>query len=88
MLGLVEKRGADAKYRSAPQWDRQPYLTVSGVVDGFSAADKYGYANASILKAHDVITKNFFINGYNGATCPSHCRLPHCVTRLRRGLSF
>lgn len=46
--------------------DRQPYLTQSGVVDGYTAAEKCGYADASIVKAHDTITHNFFINGYNG----------------------
>ena len=28
--------------------------------------------NASILKAHDIITKNFIINGYNGAWTIDH----------------
>eukprot|EP01048_Picozoa_sp_COSAG05_P010667 COSAG05_NODE_954_length_6442_cov_451.572915_5_plen_100_part_00 len=45
--------------------DRQPYLTDNGVDDGFSAQEKYG-SSGSIIKKNDVITKNIFINGYNG----------------------
>ena len=54
------------------QWDRQPYLTKSGVTDGYSASQKHGMADASILKAHDTITRNFFINGYNGVWTIDH----------------
>lgn len=47
-------------------WDRQPYLTHSGHGDGYPESEKHGATGASILKEHDVITKNFFVNGYNG----------------------
>ena len=47
-------------------WDRQPYLTHSGHGDGYPQSEKHGTTGASILKQHDVITKNLFINGYNG----------------------
>ena len=43
----------------------QPYLTFSGVNDGFN--DPQG---RSIIKANDTITNNFMINGYSGgASC-------------------
>ena len=41
--------------------DRQPYLTLSGVVDGFG--DPQG---RSIIKANDTNTGNLMLNGYNG----------------------
>ena len=53
-------------------WDRQPYLTRSGHADGYNESGKHGAVNASILKAHDIITKNFIINGYNGAWTIDH----------------
>ena len=46
-------------------WDRQPYLTNSGVDDGYTQAQKYG-SSGSIVKKNDIITRNFMINGYNG----------------------
>ena len=53
----------------ARRWDRQPYLTHSGHRDGYPDSDKHGTSGASILKEHDLITKNFFINGCQ--CCPS-----------------
>ena len=54
-------------FRSGPynSWDRQPYLTYSGVDDGYAADKKMG-SSGSILKHHDTIAKNIWINGYNG----------------------
>eukprot|EP01044_Picomonas_judraskeda_P038582 COSAG03_NODE_18082_length_362_cov_0.866920_1_plen_41_part_10 len=40
-------------------------MTSSGVDDGYSADKKYG-SSGSIIKKNDVLTKNFWINGYNG----------------------
>ena len=55
------------RFRSGPynSWDRQPYLTNSGVDDGYAADKKMG-SSGSIIKHHDTITKNIWINGYNG----------------------
>ena len=53
-------------------WDRQPYLTKSGVSDGYPDSIKHGATDSSILKAHDVITHNFIINGYNGVWTIDH----------------
>ena len=55
------------RFRSGPynSWDRQPYLTNSGVDDGYTADKKMG-SSGSIIKHHDTITKNIWINGYNG----------------------
>ena len=55
------------RFRSGPynSWDRQPYLTRSGVDDGYTADEKMG-SSGSIIKHHDTITKNIWINGYNG----------------------
>jgi hypothetical protein len=33
------------------QWDRQPYLTKNGVIDGYNATEKMGHSDASIIKA-------------------------------------
>ena len=33
---------------------------------------KHGTSGASILKQHDLITKNVFINGYNGVWTIDH----------------
>lgn len=48
-------------------WDRLPYWTYSGVDDGFH--DPQG---RSLLKATDVVTRNFLINGYNGVWSLDH----------------
>ena len=41
--------------------------------DGYPASDKHGLgADVSILKKHDLITKNFLINGYNGVWTIDH----------------
>jgi|EP01043_Picozoa_sp_COSAG02_P039448 hypothetical protein len=53
--------------------DRQPYLTHSGHADGYPESDKHGTTGASILKQHDSITKNLFINGYNGVWTIGKC---------------
>jgi hypothetical protein len=53
-------------------WDRQPYLTKNGVVDGYNASEKMGHEDASIIKAQCHITKNFIINGYNGVWAIDH----------------
>jgi hypothetical protein len=45
------------------QWDRQPYLTMNGIDDGFPADKKMGIAGASIVKAQSHIEKNLIING-------------------------
>ena len=52
---MVRETGDHGPYNS---WDRQPYLTHSGVVDGYTPSDKMGL-NASILKKADFQTKNF-----------------------------
>ena len=72
---------------TAAGWDRQPYLTKNGVDDGYTTAQKYGAVGASIVKKPDVITKNMWINGYNGTgstTNISPCSLPE--TRESRGV--
>lgn len=43
-------------------WDRQPYLTYSGVDDGFSHTPADG---RSLLKAWDLNTQNLMITSYN-----------------------
>lgn len=42
-------------------WDRVPYWTFNGVNDGFNDP-----AGRSLIKARDLLTRNFLINGYNG----------------------
>eukprot|EP00658_Telonema_sp_P-2_P062380 TRINITY_DN51040_c0_g1_i2.p1 TRINITY_DN51040_c0_g1~~TRINITY_DN51040_c0_g1_i2.p1 ORF type:complete len:398 (-),score=92.79 TRINITY_DN51040_c0_g1_i2:286-1479(-) len=69
VFNMVRETGDHGPYNS---WDREPYLTYSGVEDGFTPADKLGFANASILKQHDTITANFIINGYNGVWAIDH----------------
>ena len=53
-------------------WDRQPYLTVNGVDDGFPAREKLGNPGASIIKRLDTIEQNFLINGYNSVWTIDH----------------
>ena len=48
-------------------WDRQPYLTFSGVDDGFGDAQ-----GRSIIKANDTQTGNLMLNGYNGVWAIDH----------------
>ena len=48
-------------------WDRQPYLTLNGVDDGFN--DPQG---RSIIKANDTQTANLMLNGYNGVWAIDH----------------
>eukprot|EP00729_Bicosta_minor_P002862 gene2862-15982_t len=44
-----------------------------GVDDGYNASQKLGYGDdVSILKKHDLQTKNFLINGYNGVWTLDH----------------
>mmetsp|Transcript_30133 Transcript_30133/g.90269 ORF Transcript_30133/g.90269 Transcript_30133/m.90269 type:complete len:980 (+) Transcript_30133:3-2942(+) len=69
VFNQVRETGDHGPYNS---WDRQPYLTHSGVADGYNETEKHGTTNASILKMHDLITKNFFINGYNGVWTIDH----------------
>ena len=52
--------------------DRQPYLTNNGVDDGYSNSQKYGTTGTSITKKADFVTKNFWINGYNGVWTIDH----------------
>lgn len=68
VFNMVRETGDHGPYNS---WDRQPYLTHSGVVDGYTPSDKMGL-NASILKKADFQTKNFMINGYNGVWTFDH----------------
>eukprot|EP01060_Flectonema_neradi_P016246 TRINITY_DN2283_c0_g1_i15.p1 TRINITY_DN2283_c0_g1~~TRINITY_DN2283_c0_g1_i15.p1 ORF type:complete len:827 (+),score=196.14 TRINITY_DN2283_c0_g1_i15:61-2541(+) len=53
-------------------WDRQPYLTRSGVDDGFPDSVKLGLKGSSIVKAQSHITQNFIINGYSGVWAVDH----------------
>eukprot|EP00656_Telonema_subtile_P039161 TRINITY_DN4429_c0_g1_i1.p1 TRINITY_DN4429_c0_g1~~TRINITY_DN4429_c0_g1_i1.p1 ORF type:complete len:518 (+),score=96.96 TRINITY_DN4429_c0_g1_i1:1085-2638(+) len=69
VFNMVRETGDHGPYNS---WDRQPYLTLSGAIDGFSEASKWNIPNASFLKAPDTITKNFLINGYNGVWSIDH----------------
>ena len=77
------------RFRSGPynSWDRQPYLTNSGVDDGYAADKKMG-SSGSIIKHHDTITKNIWINGYNGkplTSClPPRSSLMKSVSLRRR----
>jgi hypothetical protein len=66
---MVRETGDHGPYNS---WDRQPYLTHSGHADGYPDSTKHGTTGASILKEHDLITHNFFINGYNGVWTIDH----------------
>ena len=50
------------------RWDRQPYLTLNGVDDGFK--DPQG---RSIIKANDTQTGNLMLNGYNGVWAIGGC---------------
>eukprot|EP01051_Picozoa_sp_SAG22_P023993 SAG22_NODE_6445_length_854_cov_1.621192_2_plen_151_part_01 len=45
---------------------------MNGVDDGYTADQKYGQAGASIVKHADIITKNMWINGYNGVWTIDH----------------
>ena len=69
VFNQVRETGDHGPYNS---WDRHPYLTHSGVPDGFPPSMKHGTTNASILKAYDEIVSNFFINGYNGVWTIDH----------------
>ena len=69
IFNMVRETGDHGPYNS---WDRQPYLTHSGVDDGYANSLKHGATNASIVKKHDIITKNFIINGYNGVWTIDH----------------
>lgn len=69
VFNQVRETGDHGPYNS---WDRQPYLTLSGVPDGYDPKLKHGQPRSSILKAHDVITGNFIINGYNGVWTLDH----------------
>lgn len=53
-------------------WDRQPYLTRNGVVDGFTDTQRLGLAGTSIVKARCSIEGNMIINGYNGVWAVDH----------------
>lgn len=44
-------------------WDRQPYLTRNGVVDGFTREQKLGIEGVSIVKARSHFMHNFIIAG-------------------------
>ena len=48
-------------------WDRQPYWTFSGVVDGFNDA-----RGRSFIKARDILTHNFMLGGYNSVWTIDH----------------
>jgi len=52
-------------------WDRQPYLNYNGVDDGFHTSVEHPNGS-SIIRAHDFITRNFIINGYNGVWTIDH----------------
>jgi hypothetical protein len=69
LRGPIVPREADTVLLTLWQWDRQPFLTNSGVDDGFTSAQKYG-SSGSIIKQRDIITANFFINGYSGVWTP------------------
>jgi len=69
VFNMVRETGDHGPYNS---WDRQPYLTHSGHRDGYPDSVKHGTSGASILKQHDLITKNVFINGYNGVWTIDH----------------
>ena len=56
-----------ADHGSVSSWDRTPYWTFSGVDDGFGDP-----AGRSLIKATDVLARNFVINGYAGAWAYDH----------------
>ena len=62
MFNHVRETGDHGGFNS---WDRQPYLTRSGVDDGFPVSEKFNLKGSSIIKAQSHIYKNFLINGYN-----------------------
>lgn len=66
---MVRETGDHGPFNS---WDRQPYLTVNGVVDGFPTSDKLGNPAASIIKRPDTIERNLLINGYNSVWTIDH----------------
>eukprot|EP00928_Gymnodinium_smaydae_P026730 TRINITY_DN20901_c0_g1_i1.p1 TRINITY_DN20901_c0_g1~~TRINITY_DN20901_c0_g1_i1.p1 ORF type:complete len:912 (+),score=66.56 TRINITY_DN20901_c0_g1_i1:74-2809(+) len=68
VLNMVRETGDHGPYNS---WDRQPYLTNSGVDDGYKTSQKYG-STGSILKKNDFIKHNFIINSYNGVWAIDH----------------
>jgi hypothetical protein len=55
-------------------WDRQPYLTMNGVDDGYDASHKYG-SGGSITKMHDTVTKNFWSKRSAPAPARAHALL-------------
>jgi hypothetical protein len=69
IFNQVRETGDHGPFNS---WDRQPYLTMNGVNDGYSVAAKGGHAGSSIVKAQCHIAKNFIINGYNGVWAIDH----------------
>ena len=53
-------------------WDRQPYLTKSGVDDGFPADKKLGLVGSSIVKSRSHVKNNFIMNGYSSVWTIDH----------------
>lgn len=70
IFNMVRETGDHGPYNS---WDRQPYLTVNGVDDGFNGTTcPFCPRGTSMIKANDTITRNFIINGYNGVWTIDH----------------
>ena len=64
VFNSVRETGDHGAYNS---WDRQPYLTLNGVDDGFHDAQ-----GRSIIKLNDTQTGNLLLNGYNGVWSIDH----------------
>ena len=69
LFNHVRETGDHGPFNS---WDREPYLTRSGVDDGFTLEQKCNVPGASMIKAQSYIRNNFFINGYNGVWTIDH----------------
>jgi len=61
VFNMVRETGDHGPFNS---WDRQPYFSLNGVEDGYPASAKpAGLEHAGILKLHEMVEENFFING-------------------------
>jgi hypothetical protein len=51
------------------QQDRQPYITMNGVSDGFNVTERGGPPGSSVIMARNYVEGNFIINGHAGMWC-------------------
>jgi hypothetical protein len=49
-----------------PRQDRQPYITMNGVDDGFNTSERGGPPGSSVIMGRNYVQANFIINGHAG----------------------